>query len=63
MVEQFLRIITPFGIGSPDADVPVVYGPETKVVTVRIIGNSYHPKVIQVTPGTTVKWINEDVFT
>ena len=60
--EKSLRTITPFGIGSPDVDVPVVYGPETKEVTVRMIGNSYHPKVIQVTPGTTVKWINEDVF-
>lgn len=60
--EQALRTITPFGIGSPDVDVPVVFGPETKEVTVRIIGNSYHPKVIQVAPGTTVNWINEDVF-
>jgi nitrite reductase (NO-forming) len=61
--EQALRTITPFGIGSPEVDVPVVYGPETEEVTVRIIGNSYHPKVIRVAPGTTVKWINEDVFT
>lgn len=61
--EKAIRTITPFGIGSPDVDVPVVYGPEVKEVIVRIIGNSYHPKVIQVTPGTTVKWINEDVFT
>lgn len=60
--EKALRTITPFGIGSPDVDVPVVYGPETREVTVRIIGNSYHPKVIQVAPGTTVRWINEDVF-
>ncbi|MBE0663569.1 MAG: multicopper oxidase domain-containing protein [Bacteroidales bacterium] len=58
-----IRTITPFGVGSPDVDVPVVYGSETKEVTVRIIGNSYHPKVIQVAPGTTVRWINEDVFT
>ncbi|MFO7997811.1 MAG: multicopper oxidase domain-containing protein [Bacteroidales bacterium] len=61
--EQALRTITPFGIGSPDVDVPVVYGPETDEVIVRIIGNSYHPKVIHVAPGTTVRWINEDVFT
>ena len=58
-----IRAITPFGVGSPDVDVPVVYGSETKEVTVRIIGNSYHPKIIQVVPGTTVRWINEDVFT
>ena len=61
--EKALRTITPFGIGSPDVDVPVVYGPETNEVIVRIIGNSYHPKVIQVAPGTTIRWINEDVFT
>ncbi len=61
--EQALRTITPFGIGSPDVDVPVVYGPEVSEVIVRIIGNSYHPKIIQVAPGTTVRWINEDVFT
>jgi nitrite reductase (NO-forming) len=61
--KQALRTITPFGIGSPDVDVPVVYGPETKEVTVRIIGNSYHPKIVKVAPGTTIRWINEDVFT
>lgn len=61
--EKSLRTITPFGIGSADVEVPVVYGPETAEVIVRIIGNSYHPKVIQVAPGTTVRWINEDVFT
>ncbi len=61
--QQALRTITPFGIGSPDVDVPVVYGPETKEVIVRIIGNSYYPKVVKVAPGTTIRWINEDVFT
>lgn len=57
------RVITPFGIGSPDIDVPVVYKVDVKEVTVRIIGNSYYPKVVQVTPGTKITWINEDVFT
>jgi nitrite reductase (NO-forming) len=61
--EKAARRITPFGIGSLDVDVPVVYGPETDEVIVRIIGNSYYPKIIKVAPGTTVKWINEDVFT
>lgn len=28
-----------------------------------IIGNSYDPKVIEIEPGTTVTWTNEDVFT
>jgi nitrite reductase (NO-forming) len=58
-----VRTITPFGLGSDDVEVPVVYDSKTKEVIIRIIGNSYHPKVVQVAPGTTIKWINEDVFT
>jgi nitrite reductase (NO-forming) len=58
-----IRTITPFGLGSDDVEVPVVYNSDTKEVIVRIIGNSYYPKVVQVAPGTTIKWVNEDVFT
>ena len=61
--EQALRTITPFGLGSDDVEVPVVYDSKTKEVTVRIIGNSFYPKIVQVAPGTKIKWINEDVFT
>ncbi len=61
--QKALRTITPFGIGSLDVDFPVVYGPEVNEVIVRIKGNSYFPKIIQVFPGTKVTWINEDVFT
>src|SRR5690554_418952 len=61
--DQSVRTITPFGLGSDDVEVPVVYNEDTKEVIVRIIGNSFYPKVVQVAPGTTVKWINEDVFT
>lgn len=57
------RIVSPFHIGTSPADEPVVYGPEVKEVKVSIIGNSFHPKVIQVAPGTKVTWTNEDVFT
>lgn len=59
---QASRVITPFGLGSDDVEIPVVYGPETKEVAVQIIGNSFYPKVVQVTPGTKIKWVNEDVF-
>lgn len=59
---QAARTITPFGLGSDDVEIPVVYGSETSEVTVQIIGNSFHPKVVQVAPGTTIKWVNEDVF-
>ncbi len=60
--EEASRIITPFRPGSPDVDPPVSYGNDTDEVTVRIIGNSYYPKTVDITPGTTVTWINEDVF-
>jgi len=60
---QATRIVAPFEPGSPDVDVPVVVPPHEKEAIVRIIGNSYYPKVLEVTPGTTVKWVNEDVFT
>jgi nitrite reductase (NO-forming) len=57
-----VRTFSPFEPGSPDVDPPVVYGPETKEVTIKIMGNSYWPKRVQVAKGTTIKWINEDVF-
>lgn len=57
------RVISPFGIGTHPVDAPVVYGPEVEEVHVSIIGNSYHPKVIQIAPGTTVTWTNEEAFT
>lgn len=60
---KILRTVSPFEPGTPDVDPVKVYGAETKEVTVRIIGNSFSPKTVQVAPGTTVKWINEDVFT
>ncbi len=62
-IEQAQRIISPFRIGTSPADRPVVFGPETEEVNISIIGNSYHPKVVQVAPGTKITWTNEDVFT
>jgi nitrite reductase (NO-forming) len=61
--QQAARIVAPFEPGSPDVDVPVVVPPHEKEVIVQIIGNSFYPKVLEVSPGTTIKWINEDVFT
>ena len=60
--ENANRVMSPFRPGSPDIDPPAVYGDDTRNVTVSIIGNSYYPKTIEITPGTTVTWINEDVF-
>ncbi|MBI2967298.1 MAG: multicopper oxidase domain-containing protein [Bacteroidetes bacterium] len=58
-----VRTIAPFEPGTPDVDPPFSYGQETNEVTVKIIGNSFYPKIIEITKGTRVKWINEDVFT
>ncbi len=60
--EEANRVMSPFRPGSPDIDPPAVFGEDTKEVTVQIIGNSYYPKSIEITPGTTVTWVNEDVF-
>jgi nitrite reductase (NO-forming) len=60
--ENANRVMSPFRPGSLDIDPPAVFGEDTKEVTVRIIGNSYYPKTIEITPGTTVTWVNEDVF-
>ncbi len=60
--ERSVRVINSTAPGSPEVDVPKVYGPGTEEVIVQIIGNSYYPKVIDIKPGTTVTWVNEDVF-
>lgn len=60
--EKAMRVVSPFHIGTHPVDQPVVYGPEVKEVHVSIVGNSFHPKVIQIAPGTKVTWTNEDVF-
>ncbi len=61
--KEVVRVISPFEPGSPDIDVPQVFDERTKEVIVRIKGNSFYPKVIDIVEGTKVKWINEDVFT
>ena len=57
------RVISPFKPATHPDDLPVIYGPETREVHVSIIGNSFHPKVIRVAPGTKITWTNEDAFT
>lgn len=61
--EEAKRVISPFKPGTPDVDPPEVYGSETEEVTVRIQGNSFYPKRLEIEEGTKVTWINEDVFT
>lgn len=60
--KKSVRTISPFGIGTPDVDMPVKFKDKDEVI-VKIIGNSYHPKIIEVPAGTTVTWINEEAFT
>lgn len=61
--KQAVRVVSPHDIGTPDVDAPYIVPKEQKKVTVRIIGNSYYPKVVHVPKGAEVEWINEDVFT
>ena len=60
--ERSVRIVNSSAPGSPEVDVPKVYSDGTDEVLVQIIGNSFYPKVIDIKPGTTVTWVNEDVF-
>lgn len=62
-IAEAKRVISPFGIGTHKVDQPVVYSAEAKEAHIEIIGNSFHPKVISIAPGTKVTWSNEDVFT
>jgi nitrite reductase (NO-forming) len=67
--ETAVREISPYRpvaqlAGRPaKADQKVSFGADVDEVVVEIIGNSYYPKVIEIEPGTTVTWVNEDVFT
>jgi len=62
-IAEATRIISPFGIGTHPVDRPVRIANEVKETHVTITGNSYHPKVVEIAPGTKVTWTNEDVFT
>jgi nitrite reductase (NO-forming) len=55
-----VRTISPFK--PTDYDGVTRYAPGTREVEVSIIGNSFYPKVIEIEPGTTVRWVNEEAF-
>lgn len=59
--KKAVRTISPFK--PTDYDKPARFAPGTREVNVQIIGNSYSPKIIEIEPGTTVTWTNEDTFT
>ena len=57
-----VRTISPFRPGTEDLSNPYVLPAGQKKLRIQIIGNSYHPKVAVVPPGTEIEWVNEDVF-
>ena len=60
--EQAVRTIAPFKPGSREYEFPERYGADVDQVVVEIKGNSYNPAVIEIEAGTTVTWINDEVF-
>ncbi|MFU8803942.1 MAG: plastocyanin/azurin family copper-binding protein [Bradymonadaceae bacterium] len=62
LLEGAVRTIAPFKPGSRELEYPVRYGADIDEVVVMIKGNSYNPSVIEIEPGTTVTWINDEVF-
>jgi len=55
------RVVRPFAPGSPEVDRPVRFDRGDDVL-IEMVGNSYVPKVVEIPVGTTVTWVNEDVF-
>ena len=55
------RFVDPFGLGSIDLDSPVRFRSGDHM-QIQMVGNSYWPKRAEVPAGSTVTWINEDVF-
>ena len=61
--KKAIRFISPFQPGPDEIENPWRLPNGQTNAKVEIIGNSYNPKVIEIPVGTTVEWINEDVFT
>jgi len=59
--EEMRRAVNTFAPGTPDVDPLAVFRPGEEAV-IKMVGNSFWPKVAQVPVGTEVTWINEDVF-
>lgn len=56
------RTVSTFSPGTWDVD-PVQVFPKGAEPIIRLMVNSFYPKVARVSVGTRVTWINEDVFT
>ncbi len=55
------RVVAPFEPTGEDLGTPVIFYPGQTIV-VRIVGNSFYPKVARVPVGSEVVWVNEDVL-
>lgn len=69
-LDEAKRVLSPFGIPEhregrtpAEPDRPVSYDDDVDEVVIRIKGNSFYPKIVEVGPDTKVTWVNEDVFT
>jgi len=60
-IQDIKRIIAPFEPSPEDIAEPKTFIPGEPVV-VRIVGNSFYPKVASVPVGSKVVWINDDVL-
>ena len=61
IAEDPKRFVDPFGLGSETLDVPHRFRDGDRI-QIQMVGNSYWPKRAEVPVGSTVTWINEDVF-
>jgi nitrite reductase (NO-forming) len=61
IAENPKRFVDPFGLGDETLDLPVRYRDGDRA-QIQMVGNSYWPKRAEVPVGTTVTWVNEDVF-
>lgn len=55
------RVVDPFGIGTSDVD-RTSHFHDGDPVLIQMVGNSFHPKIVEVPVNTEVGWVNEDVF-
>jgi nitrite reductase (NO-forming) len=71
------RVLDPYGLGTPHHEHTVRVAPDPALhqamstghhtleplpVRIQMVGNSFYPKVLEVPVGTTVEFVNEDVF-
>lgn len=63
VTDKAVRIISPFKPSSEELADPVVLAAGQKKLRIQMIGNSFWPKVASVPAGTTIEWVNEDIFT